>query len=102
MAFAGSGQEALEKADENHFDAVVTDMRMPGMDGAQLLDRIAERHPHIVRIVLSGQSDQETVMKTVGPAHQYLSKPCEVDILKGTLMRAFALRDLLGKSELNH
>ncbi|MEJ2619016.1 MAG: response regulator [Candidatus Thiodiazotropha sp.] len=100
MAFAGSGPEALEKADEGHFDAVVTDMRMPGMDGAQLLNRIAERHPNIVRIVLSGQSDQETVMKTVGPAHQYLSKPCEVDTLKSTLMRAFALRDLLGKSEL--
>ncbi|MEW8628029.1 MAG: response regulator [Candidatus Thiodiazotropha sp.] len=100
MLFVGSGQEALTKADETPLDAVITDMRMPGMDGAQLLDRIAQQHPHIVRIVLSGQSDQETVMKTVGPAHQYLNKPCEVDVLKATLMRAFSLRDLLGKSEL--
>lgn len=100
MLFVESGQEALSKADETHIDALVTDMRMPGMDGAQLLDRIAERHPHAVRIVLSGQSDQETIMKTVGPAHQYLNKPCEVEVLKATLMRAFSLRDLLGKSEL--
>jgi HD-like signal output (HDOD) protein len=100
MVFVGSGQEAISQANESHFDAVVTDMRMPGMDGAQLLNRIAEQHPDVVRIVLSGQSDQETVMKTVGPAHQYLSKPCEAEVLKGTLMRAFALRDLLGKSEL--
>ncbi|MEW8381263.1 MAG: response regulator, partial [Candidatus Thiodiazotropha taylori] len=78
----------------------ITDMRMPGMDGAQLLDAIAQHHPHVVRIVLSGQSDQETVMKTVGPAHQYLNKPCEVEVLKATLVRAFSLRDLLGQSEL--
>ncbi|MES9834760.1 MAG: response regulator [Candidatus Thiodiazotropha sp. DIVDIV] len=99
MTFVGSGEEALTHADEEHFDAVVTDMRMPGLDGAQLLDRIAQRHPHIVRIVLSGQSDQETVMKTVGPAHQYLNKPCEIDTLKGTLIRAFSLRDILGESD---
>ncbi|MEW7973785.1 MAG: response regulator [Candidatus Thiodiazotropha endolucinida] len=100
MEFAGSGQEALAKADEIRFDAVVTDMRMPGMDGAELLDCIAKGYPHVVRIVLSGQSDQESVMKTVGPAHQYLNKPCEIDILKGTLARAFSLRDLLGESHL--
>ncbi|MES9826254.1 MAG: response regulator [Candidatus Thiodiazotropha endolucinida] len=100
MEFAGSGQEALTKAEEIRFDAVVTDMRMPGMDGAELLDCIAKGHPQVVRIVLSGQSDQESVMKTVGPAHQYLNKPCEIDILKGTLARAFSLRDLLGESHL--
>ncbi|MCG7981912.1 MAG: response regulator [Candidatus Thiodiazotropha lotti] len=100
MLFVDSGQEALSKAEETHIDAVITDMRMPGMDGAQLLDLIAQNHPHVVRIVLSGQSDQETVMKTVGPAHQYLNKPCEVEVLKATLVRAFSLRDLLGKSEL--
>ncbi|MBV2090733.1 MAG: HDOD domain-containing protein [Candidatus Thiodiazotropha sp. (ex Ctena orbiculata)] len=100
MLFVESGPEALSKANETHIDAVITDMRMPGMDGAQLLDAIAQHHPHVVRIVLSGQSDQETVMKTVGPAHQYLNKPCEVEVLKATLVRAFSLRDLLGQSEL--
>ncbi|MCU7918543.1 MAG: HDOD domain-containing protein [Candidatus Thiodiazotropha sp. (ex Epidulcina cf. delphinae)] len=100
MEFVGSAQEALRKADESHFDAVVTDMRMPGMDGSELLDRMAESHPDAVRVVLSGQSDQQSVMKTVGPAHQYLNKPCEIDILKGILARAFQLRDLLGEDRL--
>ncbi|MES9944365.1 MAG: response regulator [Candidatus Thiodiazotropha sp.] len=100
MEFVASGQDALAKAAESSFDAVVTDMRMPGMDGAELLNRIAENHPDTIRVVLSGQSDQESVMKTVGPAHQYLSKPCEIDALKTTLARAFSLRDLLGESRL--
>ena len=100
MEFAESGQDALAKADELHLDAVVTDMRMPGMDGAELLNRIAQKHPHVVRVVLSGQSDQESIMKTVGPAHQYLNKPCEIDTLKTTLARAFSLRDILGQERL--
>ncbi|PVV23885.1 MAG: hypothetical protein B6D78_02380 [gamma proteobacterium symbiont of Ctena orbiculata] len=100
MEFVASGQDALAKAAESSFDAVVTDMRMPGMDGAELLNRIAEKHPDTIRVVLSGQSDQESVMKTVGPAHQYLNKPCEIDALKTTLARAFSLRDLLGESRL--
>ncbi|WP_316365641.1 response regulator [Candidatus Thiodiazotropha sp. CDECU1] len=100
MEFVASGQDALAKAAESSFDAVVTDMRMPGMDGAELLNRIAKNHPDTIRVVLSGQSDQESVMKTVGPAHQYLNKPCEIDALKTTLARAFSLRDLLGESRL--
>lgn len=100
MEFAEGGKAALAKADEIHLDAVVTDMRMPGMDGAELLDRMARTHPHVVRVVLSGQSDQESIMKTVGPAHQYLSKPCEIDTLKATLARAFSLRDILGQDRL--
>ncbi|MEW8506876.1 MAG: response regulator [Candidatus Thiodiazotropha sp.] len=100
MDFVGAGQEALARTDEIEYDAVITDMRMPGMDGSELLDRIAEKHPKIVRIVLSGQSDQESVMKTVGPAHQYLNKPCEIEVLKATLARAFSLRELLGEGRL--
>ena len=53
------------------------------------------RFPRTVRIILSGQSDRETILRSVGPSHQYLSKPCDVDELKQKLMRAFALRDML-------
>jgi YesN/AraC family two-component response regulator len=75
MAFAQSGQEALDILSKESFDVVVSDMRMPGMDGAQLLNEVMKRYPQIVRIVLSGQSDREMVLKSVRPAHQYLSKP---------------------------
>src|SRR5450755_493810 len=98
--FATSGPEALEMMAEAPFDVVITDMRMPGMDGAQLLDLVKAKFPRTVRIILSGQSDRETILRSVGPSHQYLSKPCDVDELKPRLARAFALRDMLGDPHL--
>jgi YesN/AraC family two-component response regulator len=59
--FANSGAEALETMAQAPFDVVITDMRMPGMDGAQLLDLVKARFPRTVRIILSGQSDRETI-----------------------------------------
>lgn len=100
MAFAEGGQQALEIMQQESFDAVVSDMRMPGMDGAQLLEEISQRHPDTVRIVLSGHSGEELVMRSVGPSHQYLAKPCEPELLETTLNSAFALRDRLGDGKL--
>jgi len=95
MSFAESGQDALELLDSDRFDVIVSDMRMPGMDGAQLLAEVRERYPYMVRIILSGQSSQETILRSVGPAHQYLSKPCDAATLKATVSRACSLRTLL-------
>jgi len=58
--FAESGAEALALADDGSIDVIVSDMHMPGMDGASLLRRIQERHPEVVRIILSGQTDQNS------------------------------------------
>ncbi|HZZ39570.1 MAG TPA: response regulator [Acidobacteriaceae bacterium] len=95
MEFAASGQEALEAMRKTAFDAVVTDMRMPGMDGAELLDRIKDRYPEVIRIVLSGQSEKEAMLRSIAPAHQYLAKPCDLRELKLRLTQAFASRDLV-------
>jgi HD-like signal output (HDOD) protein len=95
MEFADSGAQALAKLSEHPFDVVVSDMRMPKMDGNQLLTEVMQKHPHMVRIILSGHSDQEVILKSVGIAHQYLSKPCDPDALKATVARAIALRDLM-------
>jgi HD-like signal output (HDOD) protein len=100
VTVANSGGEALEAMAVSPFDVVISDMRMPGMDGAQLLEQVKARFPRTVRIILSGQSDRETVLRSVGPSHQYLSKPCDVDELKQKLMRAFALRDMLDNPRL--
>jgi len=100
MAFADSGKAALEMLEATPFDVVVSDMRMPGMDGAELLGRVKARYPETVRIILSGHSELELVMKSVGPTHQYLTKPCDPDLLRATLKRAFALRDLLADDQL--
>jgi HD-like signal output (HDOD) protein/ActR/RegA family two-component response regulator len=100
MEFADSGEMALRTIDEWHaahkpFDVVVSDMRMPGMDGADLLARVKDKSPDTVRLILSGHSDTASIMKTVGNAHQYLNKPCDPELLKYTIKRAFALRMLL-------
>jgi HD-like signal output (HDOD) protein/CheY-like chemotaxis protein len=98
MTFVEGGEEALEKLGRQPYDAIITDMRMPRMDGAQLLEKVKERYPEIVRIVLSGQANRETILRSAGPAHQYVSKPCDPQELKLRLAQAFAMRDLLQNS----
>lgn len=95
MAFAGNGYEALQYMDQKPFDVVVTDMRMPGMDGANLLQEISLRYPHIVRFVLSGQSDRQTILRAVGPTHQFMSKPCEADYLRRVIHRSLTRRNVV-------
>ena len=95
MVFVESGPEALSRLAAASFDVVVTDMRMPGMDGAQLLGHVVKRHPSVVRIILSGQCERSAVLKCVGPAHQFLTKPCDSETLKSTVARACRLRDHL-------
>ena len=100
MEFAASGREALETMARSPFDVVITDMRMPEMDGAQLLDQVRKRFPQTVRIVLSGQSDRETILRSIGPTHQYMAKPCDLEDLKQKLTHTFALRELLADPRL--
>ena len=95
MTFAPGGQAALEIMEHSTFDAVITDMRMPSMDGAELLERVKNRYPEVVRIVLSGQSEKEAVLRSITPAHQYLAKPCDIRELKLRLSQAFQSRDLV-------
>lgn len=100
MVFVESGPEALRQLAQGPFDVIVSDMRMPGMDGAELLCRVMNQYPEIVRIVLSGHSDKETILRSVRSAQQYLSKPCDAQTLKSTIDRACALRDILGDDSL--
>ena len=95
MTFVTGADQALEALAREPYDAIITDMKMPRMDGAQLLEEVKKRYPSIVRVVLSGQANQEAVLRSVGPAHQYLSKPCDPQELKLRLAQAFVMRDLL-------
>jgi len=92
---ATSGSEALQLLAGEAIDVVISDMRMPLMDGAQLLGEIRQRHPGMVRIILSGQSDRDTIVRATGVAHQFLSKPCDADELRGTIERCRRLDRLL-------
>jgi HD-like signal output (HDOD) protein/ActR/RegA family two-component response regulator len=100
MRFVESARAALDVMETERFDAVVSDMRMPGMDGAELLSEVRRRDPGVVRVVLSGYSDAESVMRTVGPAHQFLAKPCSAQVLVDVILRAFELNRVLGSENL--
>jgi len=100
MAFVTSGTEALKLMEQEPFDIIVTDMRMPVMTGAELLEQVKSRFPQCFRIILSGQADQETILRAVDPTHQYLAKPCDTTELKKRLTGAFAVRGLLKNEEL--
>jgi HD-like signal output (HDOD) protein len=100
MHFTESGGKALEFMATQPVDVIVSDMMMPEMDGAELLTEVSRRHPNTVRIVLSGHAEREAVLRLVGPAHQYLSKPCDAEELRTAVGRAFALRDLLSNQQL--
>jgi HD-like signal output (HDOD) protein len=95
MSFANSGAEALALIEKQPFDIVVSDMRMPAMDGIQFLTEVRQRLPHAVRVILSGHADRDSVLRSVGCVHQFLSKPCDPKELKATVQRALALRELL-------
>ena len=92
---ANSGDEALQLLEEQVADVIVSDMRMPGMDGAQLLSEVSRLYPSTVRIILSGQADKEAAYRSVSAMHQYLSKPCEASRLQEAIRRSCSLRQLL-------
>jgi putative nucleotidyltransferase with HDIG domain len=100
MSFACGGERALEIMAATPHDVVISDIRMPGMDGTELLFRISVRHPEVIRIALSGQSERDLTLKAAVCAHQYLSKPCDADSLKHTISRAFALKSTLTDASL--
>jgi CheY-like chemotaxis protein len=95
MAFVGGGRQALAEFEKQPFDVVVSDMRMPDVDGAALLKEIQRRYPRTVRIVLSGHTEAETALRTIPIAHQFLTKPCDADLLKAVIERACSLQAML-------
>jgi len=99
MLFAEGGQAALDLLAEQPVDVLVTDMRMPGIDGAELLRQVNEQYPRTVRFVLSGHSELEAVMRVVPIAHQFLSKPCDAAVLREAVARACELQSLLSSPD---
>lgn len=98
--YSSSPEEALALVTTQHFDVVVSDMQMPGMDGAALLKEIRIISPDSIRIVLSGYSRTETIARVAGPAHQYLAKPCPSDTLFDVIHRSLMLREFFNNPTL--
>jgi len=100
MEFASGGSPASDLMLQQPFDAVVADLSMPGVDGAQLLTKVMHRHPHTLRILLLDKTDRDTSLRLLGLAHQYLIKPIDREVLQATLSRALALREMLENEQI--
>ncbi len=100
MRFASGGAEALRMMAESPAEVVVSDMRMPEINGAQLLNEIMRLYPKTVRLILSGFADMEMIMQCVSGTHQFLAKPCGSEILTDVISRALELDVWLNNAEL--
>jgi HD-like signal output (HDOD) protein len=100
MAFAPGGESALTMLDAAPFDVIVSDMRMPGMDGAALLEIVRRKHPSVLRFVLSGYTELEASFRAVPVAHQFLLKPCDSETLRTAIDRATSIIEVLNNKML--
>ena len=95
MEFAVGGEAALQACERASFDVVVSDMRMPGMDGTAFLTNMRDRYPATARIVLSGHCEVDAATRVVNLAHRFLAKPCKSDELQSAIESVCTLQDLL-------
>jgi len=100
LEFVLSGEAALQSCEAGRFDVVVSDMRMPGMDGATLLGHVRDRYPETARIALSGYSDEALTARSLSVVHRFLVKPCNVSELRTTIERMCTLQELLNKPDI--
>lgn len=95
MCFAVEARTAMQWMEREPFDVIVTDMRMPGVDGAALLAHVKARYPATARVILSGQADRDSVLRALPAAHQFLSKPCDPALLVQVIERVTGLQTKL-------
>ncbi|MBI4509732.1 MAG: HDOD domain-containing protein [Deltaproteobacteria bacterium] len=92
---AAGSREALGILQERPVQVVISDVRMPEIDGIELLDRVRRSYPNTARIVLSGHQERTSRLQAVRVAHQFLSKPCNSEVLVNTIERALKVQELL-------
>jgi len=90
-SLASGGEAALKLLQQSAYDAVVSDMQMPGMNGIELLTEVRRCYPQCSRIIISGSSDQAIAAALLNSTHLFISKPFDLKILKSTLARISSL-----------
>jgi HD-like signal output (HDOD) protein/CheY-like chemotaxis protein len=95
--FVSDADAAIALVQTRTFDVVVTDLRMPGTDGAQLLKKVREVQPGAIRVILSGYAEERSLFSSVSIAHQFLSKPCDPGSILNVMERARAARAMLAE-----
>lgn len=92
--FATSGQQALDELERHPAEAVIADLRMPGMDGRTFLREVRARWPRALRILLCGRDDR-CASASLDGVHQFLVKPCDAISIINAIERLHALKALL-------
>ena len=102
LYFAESGEEALQLLSEHPVSSVVSDMRMPIMDGHQLLQKIKLLYPETMRLILSGFTEREKVFRLLldGSAQMYLAKPWNNQELVALVESILQLQSMLKEKAL--
>lgn len=91
----GNGEDALALLGRRDFDVLITDQKMPRMTGLELLERLGDSHPGMVRVLLSGYTDVPEVRRAAatGRVHHYLVKPIDSQALLLGIDHAYEVRD---------
>lgn len=94
--FATSGAEGLKILEENNIDLIVSDMRMPEMDGAEFLTKARQMQPETVRVLLTGYADMSSTIDALnhGGIYRYISKPWDDDELKSVISDGLKIKRL--------
>lgn len=100
MSFVDNGPAAIDIMTKEKVDMIVTDIRMPGMDGIELLSWVVKEKPEILRVIISGQFDEKVVQNSLRLVQQYLFKPCDPDKVISTINETFDLGDKLSSDVL--
>lgn len=101
MDFVLSAADALSLMEKAPYDVLVTDIRMPGMDGFQLLEEVKQKYTATVRIVVSGQFDEKLLLNSVNLVNQYLFKPCDPEEVLKLIQKAISVDDTLNDERLH-
>jgi len=94
---ADSGARALEILESEPFSVIVADCRMPKMDGIELLSRVSRERPDVVRVMLTGNTDQQTAVQALntGEIFKFLNKPCDTEFLRSSVRQAVRQHELV-------
>jgi response regulator RpfG family c-di-GMP phosphodiesterase len=91
VTIASSAAKAMELLEKKSFEIIITDQRMPNMTGIEFLEKVLEKYPEPIRMLLTGYTDMTAVIDAVnkGKIYHYLSKPWSEDVLDAAIQNAY-------------
>ncbi len=95
MQFVENESDVWNRLENDGFDVLVLDLRTPEVNGIELLQKVMDRYPRVVRVIIAGSSDQELVLKTIRSNHQIIAQPFNPHSLKGVIDRSCQLREII-------